>query len=148
MEEERIEKQNYLQREIVDKEFSPDEFMEYCETLKGADIDAYSFKEIKVIVADFQALKSRVSVESDIQPASSSLLEPCIQPRSSSLAEPEISVPESYIERPSLPAKLEQDIKDPRTQKRNDSAAYSISAIKMHDNALSLEELIVVALNP
>ena len=116
MEQERIQKQDYLKQEIIEKNYSPDEFMEYCESLKGAEIDAYTFEELEGIVKEFVCRK---------------------------IANDEISVPETYVEPPVQSMRPEPRVEF-TTKQSSESSAYSISAIKMHDNALSLEDIISV----
>lgn len=119
MEQERLEKQEYLKTEILEKNYSPDEFMEYCEELKGAEIDMYTLAELKTIVNDFISRKSQIE---------------------------EISVPESFVDPPVHQAKVDLRL-DPQFEKRSENSAYSISAIKMHDNALSLEDVITITVS-
>lgn len=54
VEEERAEKQAFLMSEIIEKNYDPDQFMAYCETLKGADIDLWSMSELRTCVRNFQ----------------------------------------------------------------------------------------------
>jgi sorting nexin-7/30/sorting nexin-8 len=53
-EDERAEKQAFLMAEIIEKNFDPDAFMAFCEGLKGADIDLWTFPELKKCVKEFQ----------------------------------------------------------------------------------------------
>jgi hypothetical protein len=119
MEEERELKQNYLRQEIVEKNYSPDEFMEYCEGIKGAEVDAYTFEELSKIVSDFILSKNQ--------------------------ANDEIVVPDTFVEPPvQLSKPLESPFEVKEIKMNRESSAYSISAIKMHDNELSLEDVITV----
>ena len=54
VEEERAEKQAFLISEIIEKNYDPEQFMAYCETLKGADIDLWSMSELRTCVKNFQ----------------------------------------------------------------------------------------------
>jgi hypothetical protein len=111
-------KQNYLKKEILDRDFSPDEFMEYCETIKGAEIDAYTLEELEKIVSDF-ILSKKSNPD-------------------------EITVPESFVETPAV-SKIPEEISKKQSNRANNSA-YSISAVKMNENGLSLEDIILVKL--
>jgi hypothetical protein len=119
MAEDRVRKQNFLRAEIIEKLFSPDDFNEYCEKLKGADIDIYTFEELEEIVHAFQKESKKNSEE------------------------PEVAVPETYVEVP----KRHSRSPERRVEREEDkSKPYLVQGIKMHDNALSLEEVITVSL--
>ena len=50
-------KQNYLRKEIIDKGFSPDDFANYVQKIKGengADLNSWSIEELYYIVPQFQ----------------------------------------------------------------------------------------------
>lgn len=55
LEDDRVKKQAYLKAEIIDKGFDPQAFIEFCEQEKSADIDVWSFDELKNIVGKFIA---------------------------------------------------------------------------------------------
>lgn len=59
MEDLRYAKQMYLKEEIIDKGFDAGQFTMYCNTLKGIDIDNYTFDELEEIVNNFQSLVVR-----------------------------------------------------------------------------------------
>ena len=120
MDKDREIKQNYLRIEILEKNLSPDEFMKYCEGIKGAEIDAYTLEELEKIVAEFTFNHN--------EPAE------------------EASIPEPYVEAPVQVKRVHavEVNSEYNNPKRTESSAYSISAIKMHDNALSLEDVISV----
>ena len=125
--EERSAKQSFLSKEIIEKGYDGDLFMSYCESIKGTEVDDYTLQELKYIVAQFQKTCKLAPQSSD-----------------------------SFLARsPS------QDIKDPNKDKqaedaksevlnnsvrKSETSAYSIEAVKMQDNYLSLEEIINVSL--
>jgi hypothetical protein len=51
MEDDTELKQNYLCEEIIDKGYSPDQFIEYIQKLKGesASLESFTLKEIKEV---------------------------------------------------------------------------------------------------
>jgi hypothetical protein len=51
---ERQAKQNYLRETVVEAGYDPSIFVEYCEGLRGTDVDLWQFDELKECVADFQ----------------------------------------------------------------------------------------------
>ena len=58
VENERSVKQNYLRVEIVEKGFDSELFLSFLSELKGdeaAEIDNWSFEELKIAVANFKA---------------------------------------------------------------------------------------------
>lgn len=52
-EEERTRKHEFLQIEIIDKQYNPEAFIAYCNEDRGADIDLWSFEELKACVGAF-----------------------------------------------------------------------------------------------
>lgn len=58
MEDDTEIKQNYLCEEIMDKGYSPDEFIEFIQKLKGenASLESFSLWELKDVVAKFKNL--------------------------------------------------------------------------------------------
>jgi hypothetical protein len=138
--EERLTKQNFLSEEIIQKGFDADVFMNFCESIKGTEIDDYSLDELKDIVKSFQdSQKKGESIEPNSRTHSSLQNELVDPPRDSSPESPEITVPETKVDQP-----VSKPSKD--SMKRNENSAYSIEAIKMQDNDLSLEEFISVSL--
>ena len=125
--EERSAKQSFLSQEIISKGYDGDLFMSYCESIKGTEIDDYTLSELKTIVGQFQQAHPLASQSSDLPERSPSI---------------DITVPESKVEQPesSKPEFIRE------TSKKNETSAYSIEAIKMQDNDLSLEEIITVSL--
>lgn len=129
-------KQNYLKQEIIDKSYSPEEFLNYCNSFKGSDIDAYTFEELQSVVINFQQLKMPPPPE---LPISSKY------PVLSQLDEDDL------ISKPQPPQKqIETQSRqiDLQPSRQSDSIAYSIQSCKMEDNILSLEEIIKVTLGP
>lgn len=55
--EERAKKQAFLNEEIIEKNFSPEVFIEFCEKSRGADIDLWTFEELKECVRAFTTQK-------------------------------------------------------------------------------------------
>lgn len=51
---ERAAKQLYLREEIVDVGYETSLFVEYCEQLKGTDVDAWTFEELRSCVNNFK----------------------------------------------------------------------------------------------
>lgn len=133
MEEERVEKQKYLTEEIIDKGLDGEAFTSFCETIKGTEIDLYSLVELKEIVKAFQSQYLPPSIQ-ELEP------EPIIPEGSNE----EISVPDSQVDCPKPTPKL--DLPKESHIKSNENSAYSIEAIKMQDNDLSLEEIITLEL--
>lgn len=52
MENDREAKQNYLRSEIIEKEYDPDQFLNFITSKKGedaADLDIWTFQELKEV---------------------------------------------------------------------------------------------------
>lgn len=129
-------KQNYLKQEIIDKSYSPEEFLNYCNSFKGSDIDAYTFEELQSVVINFQQLKMPPPPE------------PLISSKYPVLSQPD---EDDLISKPQPPQKqIETQSRqiDIQPSRQSDSIAYSIQSCKMEDNILSLEEIIKVTLGP
>jgi hypothetical protein len=135
MEEDRAVKQGYLTEEIIEKGLDGEAFTIYCESIKGTEIDLYTLEELKDIVKAFQSQ----NLPSDTHYPES---EPIIPEGKCE----EISVPDSQVDCPKLTPRLE--LKKESSIKINENSAYSIEAIKMQDNDLSLEEVISIELGP
>lgn len=56
LEAERKAKQGFLREEVVEAGYSPQLFVAYCETQRGADVDLWSFDELHLCVAEFKKL--------------------------------------------------------------------------------------------
>ena len=125
--EERSAKQSFLSQEVISKGYDGDLFMSFCESIKGTEIDDYTLSELENIVAQFQQAHPLASKSSDSHEPSRS---------------PDITVPESKVEQPE--STKPEAVRE--TMKKNETSAYSIEAIKMQDNDLSLEEIITVNL--
>lgn len=129
MEELRESKQKFLTLEIIDKGYDGEAFTVFCESIKGTEIDLYSLQELQEIVKSFQS--QHPQAENKDYEADPVELPPNIE---------EISVPESQIESPKHTKKPEV-VKEYKV-KTAENSAYSIEAVKMQDNELSLEEVI------
>lgn len=68
MQEERLVKQEYLYKEIIENNYSPEEFTDYCENFKGSEIDSYTLEELEDLVRNFQGLKSPKQELQDLSP--------------------------------------------------------------------------------
>ena len=135
MEEQRRAKQNFLHEEIVEKNFSPQEFMEFCDEFKGADIDAYALEELKAIVAKFQRTK--------LKP-----LEKILNNRTGSLDDNSLFVPEANNE-PSVRSMSQATFeRSPEflAPKPKLNSPYAIQAINQEENVLSAEGIVTVIL--
>ncbi|OMJ66184.1 hypothetical protein SteCoe_37068 [Stentor coeruleus] len=55
--EERARKQAFLNEEIIEKNFNPEAFIEFCERSRGADIDLWTLEELKQCVKAFTTQK-------------------------------------------------------------------------------------------
>lgn len=55
--DERARKQAYLNEEIIEKNFNPEDFIEFCERSRGADIDLWTLEELKQCVKAFTTQK-------------------------------------------------------------------------------------------
>jgi len=100
----RAAKQNFLREEILDNGFDPHEFTEFIESKRGANIDIWSFHELKEVVSQFKLhLKQQsekrkkesnkpqeIKEEEPPQPASIQLSEP--EKHSSYFSSPEIQI--------------------------------------------------------
>jgi PX domain len=67
IEAERKSKQNYLTEEILDNNYDPDLFMNFCASLKEADIDAWSFEELQECVHKFKMTYRRGQTLKEIE---------------------------------------------------------------------------------
>jgi hypothetical protein len=124
MSQSREYKQNYLKEQIIDKSLNPEDFLRYCDTFNGADIDAYTFEQLQYVVQSFQALLlSNVTKE----------------PETLNLDIPERSYDGSHIRRQSLQSELKPKL---------ESSIYSINTLKLNDNTLSSEMNIKITLGP
>mmetsp|Transcript_18497 Transcript_18497/g.33372 ORF Transcript_18497/g.33372 Transcript_18497/m.33372 type:complete len:212 (-) Transcript_18497:1975-2610(-) len=56
LEAERKAKQNYLREEVVEAGYSPELFVAYCESQRGADVNLWTFDELHNCVAEFKKL--------------------------------------------------------------------------------------------
>jgi len=52
MEDDTEMKQKYLCEEIIEKNYSPEEFLEYIQELKGEDasLDSFSMTDLKIVI--------------------------------------------------------------------------------------------------
>jgi len=132
---ERAVKQKYLTEEIIDKGLDGEAFTTYCESIKGTEIDLYGLEELKEIVKAFQSQY----LLPDAQHSEPEALVPLGNTG-------EISVPDSQVDCPKPAPRLE--IPKESLLKPVENSAYSIEAIKMQDNDLSLEEVITIELGP
>mmetsp|Transcript_19204 Transcript_19204/g.35110 ORF Transcript_19204/g.35110 Transcript_19204/m.35110 type:complete len:609 (+) Transcript_19204:206-2032(+) len=68
---ERVAKQNYLREEIVEAGYESGLFVNYCEELKGTDVDAWTFDELKNCVENFKRVYPSLvaSQEAETKPA-------------------------------------------------------------------------------
>lgn len=124
MNQSREYKQNYLKEQIIDKFLNPEDFLRYCNTFKGGDIDAYTFEQLQYIVQSFQ-----------------DLLLP------SATKEPEtlnFDINERIDDDPNI---RRQSI-ELETKNKLDSSTYSINTEMLKDNTLSLEGNIKITLGP
>ncbi|OMJ73689.1 hypothetical protein SteCoe_27564 [Stentor coeruleus] len=115
-------KQNYLKEQIIDKCLNPEDFLRYCDTFKGGNIDEYTFEQLQYIVQTFQ-----------------DLLIPNVSKEPETL---NIEVSENtndndtYIRRISIE----------ESKKKLDSNIYTINTTKLKENTLSSEEDIKITL--
>lgn len=54
LEQERAEKREFLQREIVNGGFNPTDFVAFCDSQRGADIDLWTLPELQACVLAFK----------------------------------------------------------------------------------------------
>lgn len=52
---ERKAKQSFLIAEIVDMQYSPDQFLEFCEKKKSSNIDEWTFEELEICIKEFKS---------------------------------------------------------------------------------------------
>lgn len=135
MEEDRECKQKYLTLEIIEKGYDSETFTQFCESIKGTEIDLYTLEELHEIVKAFQSQHPNIE-NKDLEPDPVVLL-----PNTE-----EISVPESKADSSKQVQKLE--VHKEFKPKTSENSAYSIEAVKMQDNDLSLEEVIDIELGP
>ena len=165
----RAAKQNFLREEILDNGFDPHEFTKFIESKRGANIDLWSFHELKDIVSQFklhlkQQSDSRkkeskkfqeVKEEEPSQPAPIHLPEP--ERDSSHSSSPEIQIRgtetlgESEItEHLGFETLTDPDYQEeesvqspsdkPSTTHVKYDMIYQITALKAHSNELSRAE--------
>lgn len=69
-EEARLEKQNFLREQIIDKGYDGQKFQEYLESKKkyGSEIDQWELEELKLMVRNFQKLNKPIVVAQEPQP--------------------------------------------------------------------------------
>lgn len=60
---ERKAKQSFLLAEIVDMQYSPDQFLEFCEKKKSSNIDEWTFEELEICTKEF---KSQYKVQNGV----------------------------------------------------------------------------------
>jgi len=114
---EREKKQEYLRQEIVDQNYDPNEFTEFCGERKGTDIDLWSFEELVECVKEFKhSREERKTPKSNEENSEPEELEP---PEQTETEHPE----------------------DTETQE----GIYSVSTNSAIENNLSLEEDLEVA---
>jgi hypothetical protein len=53
-EAERRAKQDYLREEVLDKDYNPNHFVTFCDTLRGSNVDLWTFDELQQVVKDFK----------------------------------------------------------------------------------------------
>ena len=66
MEEQDEEKQDYLQVNIIDKGYDPDDFIDFLKVKKGrddVDLDTWSLEELKVLVQEFYVYKTNGQIQ-------------------------------------------------------------------------------------
>lgn len=85
----RKKKQKYLRQEIMDKGYSPKEFIEFCSHYKETNIDRWTFQELQNFVDEFHKKKDEIPDELE----SSSEEHPQRDPPANSLPEPSLEVP-------------------------------------------------------
>lgn len=69
---ERTAKQQYLKEEIIDANYDPEVFTDYLEKSKGADIDAWTFEELRDCCRSFKNYM-RVNPQAKAKAAASSI---------------------------------------------------------------------------
>ncbi|CAG9329909.1 unnamed protein product [Blepharisma stoltei] len=137
-EKERQAKKEFLHKEIVEMNYSPEEFTEFCQTRKGTDIDLWHISELEVCVKEFKLAH-----------------QPNINRKSSWGDEKPFTIEQPVRESPHLesPRAKRQSINiilprksmpEPWNQESPENAPYSHTAIKAHDNQLSLEDSVSV----
>lgn len=165
----RAAKQNFLREEILDNGFDPHEFTEFIESKRGANIDLWSFDELKDIVSQFKLhLKQQsekrkkeskkpqeVREEEPSQPAPIQLPEP--EKDSSHSSSPEIQIQGTdtlgeceiteHLDFETLtdPDYQEEESVPTRSDKPSTNYTkydmiYQITALKAHTNELSRSE--------
>lgn len=90
-EAQRKAKKSYLTEEIIQQNYSPRLFTQFCDQLRGADIDAYTFDELQEIVCRFKRKykPGQVDEEEPIEPDSVVPAAPAEEPVHSEFTEPE-----------------------------------------------------------
>mmetsp|Transcript_26557 Transcript_26557/g.47701 ORF Transcript_26557/g.47701 Transcript_26557/m.47701 type:complete len:621 (+) Transcript_26557:579-2441(+) len=61
----RVEKQQYLVDQIIEKGYDPSDFIAFCETKRGSNIDLYEIEELKHLVSEFTKLVDRALEEEE-----------------------------------------------------------------------------------
>lgn len=59
LEEDRMVKRVYLKEAVINAGFAPDDFIAFCESGKGADIDLYTLQDLQELVSDFKTMMTR-----------------------------------------------------------------------------------------
>jgi len=63
LEEDRMLKRAFLKESIINAGFSPQDFVDFCESDQGADIDLYTLEQLQAIVAAFkESMASKAKV--------------------------------------------------------------------------------------
>jgi hypothetical protein len=144
MDDLRYAKQIYLKEEIIDKGFDPGQFTQYCQTLKGTEIDNYSFDELEEIVLNFQNLVLRNERRRTEERPRKELMNEA-PPRNKSLEKPERS---SKIRSPEPPEPVVPVRPVKSSSSLEKSSKFSIPAVKVLENSLSSSGIVTVRLSP
>lgn len=134
----REEKMLFLKKEIVDLDYSPDEFTEYCEKIKGADLDLWNLSDLSDCVKNFKEThqnnhKTKDSVESS--ESTGEIINEKVEVFNNSSSKLDDGGGKDAVVLDSTLDWKDKDLID---------APYSHTAIKSHDNLLSLEDSVTV----